>query len=217
MRRKYGIRKRYMPKRRRSIFKRFIKRTAIKPELKWVTADQTFSSTTTTSSRAFSAVAIPQGTAVNNHIGGQCNLIKVDYRMYLVYNRDTVAQRLSDTGRYVLWTPRVDLGKATAYMNTISVTTIIDIQYVTIHEDRLVYLSPNDTQSGSTVTPGSGPMKNNVVVTGSCKFPRKVKFPSVTADISDLDDEKNIMYITNVNQSARYDYDCRTKLWFFDS
>lgn len=220
------------------IFRRFIRRNAIKPELKYYRQhfdfDSEFSNTSTTTnpgtySAQLTPVNLPQGTGVGTRIGNQVNFIKFDFRMLLRAETFTNSAGTFFNGndnsflvRCTIWSPRVTFTEAQNYMNGISSEENINFDMVTVHKDWMIRLGNNQYQSnfnsGGTPTILAGGVADSYFKKISLKFPRKVKF-GVDGDTA-LDQEKYAAFVTytsKFNILSAFHGDLDIKTWYFDS
>ena len=207
---------------RGSIFKRFIKRTALKPELKYVL---TTSSNTTAGGTPFTFALTPavlgEGTGISARVGNQVSFIKFDTRLEFKNNSPTTtgAAPVVQSGRIrvCVWTPRIDFTRSLAYMNSIDMNTHIDYNAVTLLKDFQTYLSPPYMAEATSNDIAGGPFPYARTIPFTQKFPRKVKFGGINdGGISTLDEEKETCYLTfysDLNVAWLHN----TKLWYFDS
>lgn len=237
-------RKRYMKrtskvKKSNYLFRKFIRRRALKPELKY--SDSTFSfdsyfytgtpsSTPGTYSAQITPIALTQGPGVGGRIGNQLSFVKFDFRMVLHAEPfqnagGTFSAPVGNTilVRTTIWSPRVVFSEAQAYMNNITNETNIDFNMITVHRDMNIMmavdaLSSVNYSSSVGVINGTGGFPDTCSRVFKVKFPRKVKF-GVDADIT-IDQEKYSAFVTFTLKKNNYtaihgDIDCKT--WYFDS
>lgn len=211
------------------IFRRFIRRTAPRPELKW--SLNTFNSgsvgtqtgaTDTFYTQALSPLTLNPGTGVGTRIGNQLNFIKVDCRFFYQDNSNqttplTAPDYLSYPVRTIIWTPRRPYTEAAAHVQGLTDQQLIDYDQVTVHRDLTVYLSPTYINESGTNEPAPGGRNSGIVKNFKVKFPRKVK---LTAANNDLDPQTDILYVTflcsSVPRSGCIVY-ANSKTWYFDS
>lgn len=218
-------RKRFIGKRKRfgKIYRRFVRRKAMKPELKFgVIAQSAILTGGSSPARVTTFVSpdqISTGTGNNQKIGRQVNLVKMFIRLQIRNNSDTTGTAPAiHTGvsRIVLWTPRVDSTAAITYMNTLgSVLDQIDFDTVTVVKDTLVTLSPPYMQELAGADISAGPKNYQRVFGWMIKFPRKAKF--YEANNANLNPDKDILYMTIVGGVLKTSTDFTTKLFYFDA
>jgi len=226
-----GVRRTYTSKRVRSnrIFRRFVRRTATKPELKWIIAAWGSGSIGTQQgapatyyTQAMTPITLNPGTGVGTRIGNQVNFIKVDARW--VINDDSnqtfplkAPARNTFPVRIVVWTPRRPVLQASNHIEQLNIQSQIDFDQVTVLMDTIQYISPTYIEESETNEPAGGPRLSALVIKRSFKFPRKVKF---TTGNNDLDPEKDILYVTfkvHLVLNAGITVTAENKTWYFDS
>lgn len=214
--------------RSKRIFKKFIKRRAIKPELKYVIVNQSqqvglqSGSGGPTFSTTLSADSITQGSTVQNRIGAKVNIIKVDVNILIKDNSNQtfplVAPKLgSYLVRIICWAPRTTVALAQTYMTALSINSNIDFHQATVYHDKcynfaISYIS--ETTSNDPA-PGMGMAIRNFK--WKFKFPRKVHLPQGQ---DELDVEKYVMFITYIANDltgAGIVFYQESKTWFYDS
>lgn len=223
------FKRRFIGKRQRSarIYRRFIRRKAKKPELKYksivaAAGLATGGASATRITFAASTDNIANGTGVDQKIGRQVNLTKVNIRMRIANNSAngslTAPSEANGIYRVIFWTPRVDFTAATNYMNTL--TTPIDqinFDIVTVHYDRCMSNSNPimAAVAGSVYGPSGGPSLGERVILKTFKFPRKCKF--YEASPATLNVDKDILYCTIIGGRLSILIDCVSRTWYYDS
>lgn len=223
-----GVRRTGRRARSNRIFRRFIRRRAIRPELKWASnsinatvGNQAGATNVNSYSFALTPQAIGQGTGIGDRIGNELNFIKVDIRTtYVDDSTLTDGNRPAHHSylvRQVIWSPRVDIDLALAYMNDINSYSNIDFNNATILSDTTFTMSPR-IEGVAGVVVGQATNPSLKLVTRKVKFPRKVKFSNNT--LTTVDEEKYTLYMTivcdTVAQAGVHHY-TEAKTWYFDS
>lgn len=229
-RRRRVFRRRFTSRRARSrrIFKKFIRRRAIRPELKNNVSTVVISAgvsvgTNLTNWAITDRLAV--GTGISNRIGGQVNFVKVDLGVKLTNNSSQLAGaapiRHSAECRVIVWSPRIDITQATTFMASISSThDMVDPNAVTVHRDRLVQLSPTYTvgSTAGTVVANAGNAPYSRTLKFKIKYPRKVMFGNASTNPNGLfDDEKHGIYVTVYAIDLAILVSWTGRLFFFDA
>lgn len=203
------------------IFRKFIRRSALRPELKYnLFANQSGAVVGTTLN--LHTDQIVQGTTIGTRIGQSLKFVKLDYMLdfYDATSSTGVngAVRNSYGLRYMIWSPRVDANTAIDYMNTVKFRDFIAYDAVTIYRDVRMVMHPKIFLNGGTAALNNH--GNQVCfIRSSMKYPRKVHF---AIGNSTLDEEKDRIYITFVIDTDQSGTDVRSglflqsKLWYFD-
>lgn len=225
-RRKYGRSKtRFRPSRiqkSRRIFKRFIRRTAIRPELKFVDAQQTIPNIIPLTSRSFklSPDAIETGVSRSQRTGAQVKFIKVDLNAVFRNNSSTTSPAVapsiqSANHRFIIWTPRVDITAAINYMNSITnYAVLFDYNIITIVRDITFALSPPYMSEATTNDIAGGPRPYEIMKKFKIPHPRKVKFFNQAGTI---DEERYTLYCTIVTSYLDTIMILNTRTFYFDA
>lgn len=209
------------------LFRRFINRRAIRPELKWTTnianaqLGNSIGSTALTSTTPLTPVTIGQGVGIGSRVGDQVKFVKIDVRTVL---RDAsgannvTAPLLPDyLIRCIVWSPRVDITAATTNMNAMTIQLQVDYNIVTVISDRTYRLAPHFIGDTVSADPNTGALSTRVLY-HKFKFPRKVKFAGNTIDL--VDEEKFSCYMTFICDNLTgvgFTYNINSKTWYFDS
>nr|WAE42344.1 MAG: capsid protein [Cressdnaviricota sp.] len=211
---------------RRTRRRRFSRaRRGRKTELKWIltNASQNISAGTLNTT-VLTPVNLAQGVAVNQRIGDQCKFIKVDVRMEVINNSPTTLpaaapQYQSGLTRVIVWSPRIEFARANNYvtLTPITLTTLLDFNVMNVFADFMVTLSPPYMQSTTTNGIGAAPFAYYKLIRKSISFPRKVKFSSYAPDITEIDNEKDSLYLTFVNDILDIRMAWQAKTWFVDA
>lgn len=222
-------RRRFIGKRRRfgKIYRKFAFRKALKPELKFkVNITNNITAGGSGSTRFTFAVTtdnILNGTAINEKIGRQVNMVKAHVRMFLrndSANGSLTAPILASAlCKVIFWVPRVDSTAAINYMNTLSqMWDQIDFDTVTIMFDRCYSLGPS-IMAGPALSNiygiAAGSEKSEKLIKKNFKFPRKAKFYQASPNTVNI--EKDIIYCTVIGGNLAVRADCAAKLYYFDS
>lgn len=200
------------------IFRKFIRRTAIRPELKF--SDLNYEGTVNANSVQNIRVSMSNmetGTAHYQRIGNQVNFVKVDLRMIVRNNSSTTSGsapvEASFYHRIIIWSPRIDFNAASLAMTGMDFNDIIDHNAVTVYRDVMQILYPPYMQEDLTDATPAGNGRDKIFRKFSIKFPRKVKFG---LGLTGLDEEKNSLYMTIKTQGA-IAYNTQSRVWFFDA
>lgn len=203
------------------IYRRFIRRSAVKPELKWVvgTNNGEVAASTAGSVRGNPAT-LPIGTGVSQRIGNKIKTIRCDVNLTLINNSLTTlpnaapARQQAQT-RYILWAPRTSYSTAVAYMNNLGIATHVDFSYVTVYRDSYLSLSPPYMAEATSNDIAGGPSPYMKTIRMKLKWPRSVTFTDDNG--SDLVNTKYALYLTVVNSYLATAYSITTKMWYFDA
>lgn len=205
--------------------RRFVRR-ANKPELKYVESNFAQNiNEATTYTNALSALTIAQGPGVNQRIGNQLRLIKMNINMYIKDNSFTggvtaVPAVQSYQIRCVLWTPRVAQATAATYMGNLTLIRHIDFNVVTVHKDFIFKLSPPYMQEATGADIAAGPFAFSKTMKFNVLFPRKVHL-APGENILDID--KDVMYVTYAIEDTPgtslvgIAVNTQTKTWYYDN
>lgn len=215
--------------RSRRIFKRFIRRRAVRPELKF--SDNVFTSgpigSQSTATAAFYTQAVTPltlapGTGVGTRIGSQVNFVKVDFRMFIVDDSNqtfplNAPVLCSYPIRLIIWTPRRPYLQAAAHVQGLNVHQLPNYDILTVFKDITFNLSPTYVAETTSNEPGAASSNASILRTFKLMFPRKVKLTDAN---SDLDPQTDILYATWICNSvgrAGVQVYCDAKTWFFDA
>lgn len=230
-RRRTFKKRRYTSRRTRSnrIFKRFIRRDALKPELKYKNSiydSGSIGNQNGATSRFYTDSVMPatitNGPTVNDRIGNQINVIKCDLRFYIrdFSNQTTPLSapiNLTYSIRCIIWSPRRPVAQALAHIQSREMESQIDYNLVTVYRDVMLKMSPTYIAEATTNEPNGGPRDGQILKVFKIKFPRKIKFTPVN---DDLDPDKDMLFATfkvNTTSGAGIRVNGDNRVWFFDS
>lgn len=209
------------------IFRRFISRRAVKPELKKIFTQWNqivgYGGTGVGVSYTFNVtpLTMAQGITSYTRIGTTVKFVKVDIRLLLLDASGVTGVTAPDYAscllRIIVWSPRIASASAATQLGSTGMTGFADTDSATIYYDKIMVTQPAFIDVGSTGYLNAGADKVNCHRRMSFKFPRKVHFKEANTDI---DPDKDIMYITIVPQNvAGYGVTVylNSRLWYFDS
>lgn len=204
----------------RRLFRKFIRRKALKPELKYQTTDS--QSPSIPPNGCYTAKVTPSqinfGTSAGTRIGQRVNFIKLDITAQ-VRNDSTTSVTSAPTmqsapHRFVVWSPRTDITTAVTYMNAIGVGTIIDYSYVTVYRDVIFHLSPPYMAESTSNDIAGGPCLYLWLRRFSLRFPRKVTFGGGNTLV---DEEKYSCYFTVVTSGFPAVANLSHRTYYYDA
>lgn len=211
----------------RRIMKRFMKRAALRPELKFAILQNTFgqsAATNTTTKVSQNDVSI--GGDEQQRLGEQINVSKIYMRMYMADssgNTGSTAPNYPDSRhRIIFWTPRVDYLLALAYMTLVTdQVSILDTNVVTIHKELNFALGSSyiDATGGATgVLAAASATPTVKFIDFVIPFPRKVKFgPTALTGNTIMNRNKDVLYASFITGRNPMTWSFSSKLIYSDS
>lgn len=210
----------------RRIFRRFINRQALKPELKHVvqSGNQLVgyggTGVGTNYATSLTPITLAQGVTTATRIGNMIKYVKVDLRMVFYDNSGNTGATAPDWSsflvRYVIWTPRSSTSDANAYVTNITMNSVLDFDALTVYKDVTFSLAPAFIDVGSTSQVNTG-ARCQKVINHKIMFPRKVHFSATNTDLDPSKDIMNIVVIPQNNAGIGFYFNFSCKTWYFDA
>lgn len=207
-----------------SLFRKFTAPSRrLKPELKYI--DTSINANINANqyyTNSISPFSIVEGTNYDQRVGNRVRSKSLRIRMKFVDNSNQTTPAVSPYAhtymfRVVLWTPRLEQGKVTTYLQTVSFLDHIKPNYCTVVHDKYYKLSPCYVGEASTNDPAGPPRDFQMVLTKNVTFPRKIVFND-TDNLMDID--KDVMYISIwMDSIARsgISFTAVTRMFYYDT